>query len=401
MQPLGSAALLKAYHDRLTSPHDYDITVEVLTMNERVLSPAVLVDGQINLQRDADIRRTATLTLLDPDTSLGLDTGSPLQGALFADRLIRIRHHVEVDGYGVVSCTPFVGPISRLNRNGATIDLEVQDKTALAILGAPSFTVRKGDNAVAAIRSILATCTGEFRFRFPAGNRARLGRNYSVSWPDEASPWAVASRIARSIGLKLFYSCDGYATLRPVATSAVFEFGDRNLTSAVSGDSDFSNVINHARASYGDFVKTATAPSDHPLSPQRLARNGVPRYLPSLADVDAPNKPERPGGKRRKASKAQLKKYAVEMEKYEDQLASSASKAQAVADATLKSGLPLELNLAWSAVPAFHLDVDDPVRVTTPEGSTNLPFSEASIPLVSGDMSVGLLKKVSRPGRLR
>jgi hypothetical protein len=30
-----------------------------------------------------------------------------------------------------------------------------------------------------------------------------------------------------------------------------------------------------------------------------------------------------------------------------------------------------------------------------------LPFAEASIPLVSGDMSGGLLKKVSRPQRLR
>lgn len=402
MQPLGSAALVAAYHDRVRASHDYDVTVEVLTMDENPVAPARLIDGQVNIQRDADVRRTATLTLLDPDRALELDAGSPLAGALFADRMVRIRHFLDVPGFGTVVATPFVGPITKLNRNGATIDVECQDKTGLAILGCPPYTVAKGALAVDAIRSIMAARTGETRFRLPTGSRIRLNRAYSVGWPDEASPWAVCTQIAYASGLQMFYSGDGYLTVRARPTAAVFDFGPVNLTSAVAGDNDFSGVVNYARATAGDkIVKAAQAPSDHPLAPGRLGRNGVPRYLPSLAELTEPDKPTRPGSKHRKASKAQLKKYAQEMEKYRSEVTTQTALAQQTANALLAAGLPTSTSLTWSAVPVFHLDVDDPVRITTEGGSVILPFAEASIPLVSGDMSGGLLRKISRPGRLR
>jgi hypothetical protein len=402
MQPLGSAALVNAYHARITSSHDYDISVEVLTMEEQQVAAARLVDGQINILRDADVRRTATLTLLDPDRSLELDSDSPLEGALFADRMVRIRHYVDVPGFGIVAATPFVGPITKLNRNGATIDLECQDKTGLAILGCPPYTVAKGALVVDAIRNIMAARTGETRFRLPTGYRLRLTRAYSVGWPDEASPWAVCSAIARAAGLQLFYSSDGYLTLRPRPTGTTFVFNEVNLTSSVAGDNDFAGVVNYGRATAGDkIVKYAIAPTDHPLSPTRLGRNGVPRYLPSLAELDEPNKPNKPGSKHRKASKAQLKKYAVEMEKYDALVTTTTALAQRTSNALLAAGLPTNTDLTWSAVPVFHLDVDDPVRLTTEGGTLVLPFAEASIPLVSGDMSGGLLRRVSRPGRLR
>lgn len=402
MQPLGSEALLAAYHERITSSHDYTLLVDVLTMNQVPVGPARLVDGQINLQRDAEVRRTATLTLLDPDHGLELDSGSPHAGAVFADRMIRVRHAVEVPGFGTVVATPFVGPIVKLNRNGATIDLECQDKTGLAILGTKPYTVTKGMNAIGAIVAVMRDCTGERHFRIPTGSRILLNRNYSVSWPDESSPWAVVSRIAWASGLQVFYSCDGYLTVRPRPTQAVFEFGERNLTSAPSGDHDFSGVVNYARATAGDkIVKAAQAPSDHPLAPGNLGRNGVPRYLPALADLDAPDAPAKPGTKRRPASKAQKKKFAIAMEEYAAQVKSVSALAQATANSLLAAGLPMNANLAWSAIPVFHLDVDDPVLLSTGDGATILPFAEASIPLVSGDMTGGLRKVVSRPGRLR
>lgn len=402
MQALGSGALMAAYQDRVNSSHDYDITVEVLTMEEAPVSPARLVDGQINILRDADVRRTATLTLLDPDRSLELDADSPLSGALFADRMVRIRHFVDVPSFGTVMATPFVGPITKLNRNGATIDIECQDKTGLAILGCPPYTVAKGALATDAIRNILTARTGENRFRIPTGYRVRTTRAYSVGWPDEASPWAVCSQIAHASGLQLFYSSDGYATLRPKPTGAVFEFGDANLTASVAGDNDFAGVVNYGRATAGNkIVRAAIAPPDHPLAPGRLGRNGVPRYLPSLAELTEPDKPTRPGSKHRKASKAQLKKFAHEMEQYDAAVTSTEALAQRTANALLAAGLPTSTNLTWSAVPVFHLDVDDPVRLTTEGGTLVLPFAEASIPLVSGDMSGGLVRRVSRPGRLR
>lgn len=394
---------MAAYVERVSGSHDYTLAVDVLDMDENPVAPAKLVDGQISILRDADIRRTTSLTLLDPDHSLGLDAGTVYQGALFADRMVRVRHSVDVPSFGTVTCTPFVGPISRLNRNGATIDIEAQDKTALAILGARPYTVKKGTNAVDAIRAIMADRTGETRFRFPAATRIRLAKDYSVGWSDEASPWQACSRIAWAAGLRLFYSCDGYLTLRPRVTGEVFEFNSAtNLTSPVVGDYDFTGVINYARATAGDkIVKTAIAPPEHPLSPTNLGRNGVGRYLPSIAEVDSPpDAPTKPGTKRRKASKAQLNKYAEEMEKYTAQVKSVQARAQATADSLLAAGLPLTASLSFSAVPVFHLDSDDPVRVVTPEGSAVLPFAEASIPLVSGDMTVGTLRR-GRPSRIR
>lgn len=413
MQPLGSQALLKAYHNRLTSSHDYDLTVEILNMNEQPLSQAVLVDGQINIQRDAEIRRTGTLTLLDPDRGLGLDALALGQGALFANRMVRVKHYLDVPGFGTVVATPFVGPIADLNRNGSTIDIEVQDKTAFAILGNRPITAMKGENAVSAIVRIMQNRAGENQFRVPAGTKYRLERNYSVGWDDEASPWVVCSKIARAAGLQMLYSCDGYLTLRPRQTTPVFEFGagtsaattgiNANLTSTPAEDHDFSSTINHARATYGDYVKTATAPSSSPFGPRNpdFMRNGIPRFLPSLAEVDAPNKPNKPGSKRRKASKAQTKQYLREMEKYGDELKSSAAKAQATADALLKTGLSMDENITWSAVPAYHLDVDDVVRVTTTNGSVIIPLSEASIPLLPGEMSGGQHRVIAKPGRIR
>lgn len=402
MQPLGSTALLEAYHQRIVSSHDYELDVDVVKMDETVQGPAQLVDGQINIQTGADVRRTATFTFVDPDHALDLDADSILQGAMFADRMIRVRHTVSVPGFGDVTCTPFVGPITKVNRNGATLDVECQDKAGLALFGCPPLTVSKGANAIDAIRQIMSERTGEAHFRLPANTRFRLNRAYSVGWPDAASPWAVCNQIMHACGLQLFYSCDGYLTARPRLTHPVFEFGHANLTSAVAGDSDFTGVVNYARATAGDkIVKIAQAPADHPLAPARLGRNGVSRYLTSLANLSAPHEPTPPGSKRRKASKAQLGKFAIEMEKYAKLEKSVAAQAQATANSLLAAGLPMNLNLTWSAIPVFHLDVDDPVRLTTPDGSTVLPFSQGSIPLVSGDMSGGIVRRVSKPGRLR
>lgn len=407
MQRLGSPALMAAYHARLVEPHDYDLFVDVLDMNERVLASAELIEGQVSILPDADVRRTVTLRLLDPDHSLGLDAGSVYSAALFADRMVRVRHSVNVPGYGDVVATAFVGPVVRLNRNGSTIDIECHDKTALTVLGARPLVLQKGRYAVDAIREVMETRCGETRFRFPQGTRMRLRRNYSVGWSDEASPWAVCSRIAWAAGLRLFYSCDGYLTLAPRSTSAVFEFTEDTLTSTVSGDHDFSGVINYARAEAGDkIVRTATAPPEHPLSPQNLGRNGVSRYLPSIAEVDAPpDRPTKPGTKRRKASKAQLNKYAQELEKWTAEVTSVKARAQATADSLLAAGLPQTAALSFSAVPLFHLDVDDPIRVSTSEGVATLKFSEATIPLVplgpdDPGMTVGSRRR-GTPSRIR
>lgn len=409
MQALGPPELMAAYHERISGSHDYEITAQILDTEEHTIGPARVLDGQINILRDQTVHRTAQVTLHDPDRVLGLDGDSVFAGSAAANRLLRIRHTVEVPGFGEVTCTPFVGPFSRVNRNGVTIDVEAQDKTAFSINGTAPYTVHRGRNAIGAIRELLTERSGETRFRLPTGTRFRLRKPYSVSWADESSVWSRVQAIAHAAGMQAFYSCDGYVTVRPYSTTPVIEFGQDGVpsTSVPASDSDFTQIVNYARVEADKIVAVARADSDHPLSAESLGRNGVPRYMPSLAEIDGPgDRPQRPGtkvsGYRRPASKAEWSKYAQEMEDYNAAVRSARTKSNAMAASLLKNGLTQQVNLNWTCMPVFHLDYNDPIRLTTDEGSAILRLTQASIPLLptAEGMSIGLVKTVSRPGRL-
>lgn len=410
MQSLGSSELMAAYHVRIADSHDFKITADILDMEENVIGPARLIDGQINILADAVVHRTAQATLSDPDRSLGLDGGSVFAGSAAADRMLRIRHTVEVPGFGEVTCTPFVGPFTKVNRNGDTIDVEAQDKTGLCINGNAPYVVPRGMSAMLAIRDLMVNRCGETRFRLPSGVRFRLLRPYAVGWADESSVWVRVQQIANAAGMQAFYSTDGYLTVRPRPTNPVIEFGQDGVpsTTVPASESDFTQIVNYARTEADKIVAIARADETHPFSPESLGRNGVPRYLPALAETDGPGAaPQRPGttvdGIRRDASKAQWTKYSQEVEDYNAAVRQARTLANATSAALLKEGLTQQVNINWSAIPVFHLDYSDPIRLTTDEGSAVLRLTQASIPLrpsVEG-MSIGLVKPVSRPGRIR
>lgn len=364
---------LDAYRSRLQSPHDCDIEVDILTMSEKHVASVGhrLLDGQVNIQRDATVKRTATFSLFDPDNEIGFDSGSAFGGALFADRMVRATHSLEVPGVGVVRAIPFVGPVVKVARDGDVLNIEAQDKTLLAIEGRPPKTVKKGQNAVEAIREIMSERTGEARFRFPANNRKRLARSYSVGWKTEASPWAVCQKIARSIGMQLVYACDGALLLRDHPKAVAFDFADGGaLTGAPQTDYDLTNLRNYVRVT-GEKKKTnpadAEPPAKHALSPKSLGRNGVKRYLPLLVDDSG------------------IKKQRVAQRRANDELAAL---------------LPISITASFPAVPVFHLDYGDHVRVTSQYGDAVVPFVEASIPLgVGGDASFGTQRRVSQKRR--
>lgn len=383
MQPLGSKPLMDAYHAHVASDHDFTVAARVLRMDEKLAGHAVLTGGQINIQRDAMVRRTATFTFHDPDFALALDSASPFEGAIFADRMVQIRHTVDVPGFGAVTAVPFVGPIVKLSRDGDLLSVECQDKTMLAVRGTRPFRAKKHMNAVAAIQAILAQRTGEARFRFPKGVRARLSRTYNVGWSDEAAPWVVCQRIARrELGMQLFYSCDGYATLRKATSAPVFTFdAETNLTSLVTAGYDFSEAVNFARVEVGKVhVATDSLPATHQMSKEALGRNDVPRYLPVLDELSAPGRPKK------KAKPKELKRYRTRIRKLSRQ-------AEDRAEAIIDANKALTGDFKWNAVPVYHLDVDDPVALRTPAGGAHLPFSEASIPvLTEGDMACGRVK---------
>lgn len=404
MQSLGSPDLMAAYHAFIASDHKYDIRADILDMEENVVGPADLTDGQINVLSDAIVHRTAVANLSDPDRLLGLDGDSVFSGSSAANRMLRIRHTVNLPGYGAVTCTPFVGPFSKVNRSGDSIDVEAQDKTAISIYGTQPHTVEEGMNAITAIRELMEECSGETRFRLPSGVRFKLLKPYSVSWADESAVWVRVSQIARAAGMQALYSCDGYLTVRPAATAPALDFGVDGIpfTVAPASESDLTQIVNIARVEADKLVSTSRADELHPNSAESMGRNGVPWYRPTLAELDGPGDvPTRPGTLGRPSSKVEWEKYSNEVEDYQADVRSTRSQITATSRSLLKQGLTQHVNLQFSTLPVFHLDFNDPIRVTTDEGSTVLPFREASIPLRSGEMSVGLIKPVSVPGRMR
>jgi hypothetical protein len=402
VQPLGDRDLLDAYHAHITNDHDFTVEARVLTMNEALSGTAVLLGGQVNIQRDAAVRRTGSFTFLDPDHSLQLDSSTPFEAALFGDRMVQIRHKVEVPGFGVVTAIPFVGPVATLSRDGDVVSVECQDKSSLAIRGTRPYKVGKGMNAVRAIRAILEDRTGETRFRFPSGSRKRLPRAFNVGWADEASPWVICQRIANQVlGMQLFYSCDGYATLRYAPHDAVFTFdADRNLTSLVDAGYDFTDTVNYARVEVGKLaVRFDELPSTHMMSKEALGRNGVPRYLPASESLSAPKKPKL--GK--KPTAKERRQYQNQLQRYHRQVNNLTQQAKRRANSIIEANRTLSVDLSWSAVPVMHLDADDPVKVVTPDGSVTLRLAEASIPMLAeGDMTCGrqsVLQKTTRRSR--
>jgi hypothetical protein len=390
VQPLGlNSREYRDYLKLVTGSHNFTITADVLNLAMKPVGSIheTLLDGQINIQREGPVRRTCTLTFFDPDNRLQFDSDSPFTSTLFLDRMVRIRHVVRVPGVGTVSTTPFVGPVTAVSRDGEVLSVECQDKASLVARGRTPLTVKKGSNAVAAIRRIM-TATGERHFRLPDGSKRRLPKAYTVGWSDDASPWAVCEKIANYLNLKLGYSCDGYLTLRTLPAVSAVTFTERTLTAPIKTSFDATQVINTARVegtkkpkkppknSKSTKVKeekialTSTARGSHPLSPTRLGRNGANRYLPLLIQ----------GGE-----------YARQ------------SDARRQADRAVRDGLKAATSVASiSCVPLFHLDNDDLLRASTEAGVVAMRLSEGSIPLgVGGDMSIGQQRPVSVKRRWR
>lgn len=384
MMPLGlTRAQLRLYHDRLFSNHDFRVEVEVLHMDESVRGAldGEFIDGQVNLQaNDGGVSRTATFSLYDPNHALHLDPDSPFDMAVYFNRMIRVKHIIDVPGIPrPVRAVPFVGPITKISREGSVLTVEAQDKAVLAIEGRPPMKRKKGHNAVDAIKDFMRAA-GERRFRFEvpeARRKRRLPKAYSIGWTTEASPWAVCQQIARGVlGLQLVYACDGALLLRPLPGSPEVWHHLTDTTGQVKVDYDASTVRNHVRVQgqipakpkkkikAKKFTETATARKGHPMAPASLGRNGSHRYLPLLV---ADNSIKTHKDARQRAAR------------------------------DLAANLPLQVAAAWSGLPFFHLDTGDQIGVTTPDGTFRTPLREASLPLgLGGNASVGAQRRVSK-----
>lgn len=343
-----------------------------------------LLDGQVNLDLDAEVTRQATLTLDDPDHSLHLDSTAPAQGAMFADRMVGITYGVYVDDLAQwVNVPVFVGPVVSLSRDGDSVELSCLGKEHLSQGQCwRGLAFKKGANTLDTIRTILRTRGGETSFDFPtAGDLTKKRLKDGLSLSRMSVPWVEAQKLARSINAQLFYDGRGRCVLRGRGTADAWTFEDGDGGTVLTPpDVSFTldGLVNAVYVKGGKpkgaqqaVRATAVAPRSHPLSPYRLGRT------------------VRLGGKN-----VVVPRYLV-AEEENDKLRSRKT-ANARAKQVLRQALEQGVDVQFDALPVPHLDLGDVVRLKTSEASIPFTFRKASLPLThSGVMSVGHVRRVT------
>lgn len=375
-----SASSLRSLNSYMTSSHDLRVVVQILDLNHKFISDVTphFIDGQVNIDRSAEIVRSLTVSFFDPLHRMGLDAYSPSDGALFVDRMLAVYYIISPPGSDTEWVIPvFTGPITKLDRDWTTVSVECQGKEVLSL--SPSWvakTYKKGALKVSVIKDLLQL-TGETKFTLPTGTTSRTTTAIAVS--NESKPWELAKNLAAGMGYQLFYNGRGVATMRPWPRTPSWTYYDEGTGASVMTKPqvgyDVSKLIN-AVIVQGVVVKGKKkspliykkyAPKSHPLNPYALGRNGVGRFLFTTIKDDNIN---------------------------------SVAEADAVASDTLERGLIEAVTASFDAYPIPHLEEGDVYRLDTGEFATTARLNQMAIPLSAGGKStIGYLRNVSRPNK--
>lgn len=389
---------LRAFHRTLAASHSIRVRVYVLDMTHDRMANLTdeLIDGQVNVDADGEPTRSATVNFYDRRRTMDFDSDSPANGALFANRMLRITYGVKVDEIADwVDVPVFTGPVTKLDRSDHIVTVEAQGKEVLALGAAwQPMTIKKGVTKIDAIRRVMRERGGEHRFDLPD-----LGSKLpkAVSLGRESVPWHVAQKIARSLNRQLFYDGRGVLRLRRHPEHAAFTFrdGQRGTVTAAPQVSFSMDEVRNAIWVKGGVPKTTkkeqaqptdkadnkekekergvrhfeTAGRAHPLSPWRLGRPDAPRFLLEVIDNDS-----------------------IRTEK----------EAREVAKRVLRHKLHQLVEVTFDSLPVPHLEEGDLVRVDTGTYGGDMPLRQFSLPLRHSELqSVGYLRHVSVKRRRR
>lgn len=386
MIPLGlDTADQRAYLQTVVGSHSMRTLVQLTNMDGDRLGDltGMLIDGQVDVNHDSSPTRTCSLSLIDVHNRLTFDSDAPDEGAIYMDRMVRVHRGALVPGVGWVDVPVFLGPVTKMDRDGDVVNIEAGGKELLA-QGAiwKPMTIRRGHRKTWAAQHILAQGAGETRFSFPESN-LKMPHNLSLS--RESTPWAAASAIANGMNRHLFYDGRGVCWMRPRGTNVVWTFRDGDGGSVTStpqisySTEDLRNIVwvkgGVPTGKKQAISVTATAPRSHPLSPWRLGRHLrdgtlVPRWL---------------------------------LETVENTTLRTAAEAREVARNRVEASLLESVDVSFDSLPLPFFDPLDLARLDTTGAGMVFRIRSFSIPLGATEgMSVGANKRVSvRPRRAR
>jgi hypothetical protein len=231
-----------------------------------------------------------------------------------------------------------------------------------------SKTYKKGSKKTNVIKDLLRNMGGEVYYTIPDLSPT-LTKDWTIT--KDTSVWKAAKALANGMGYQLFYNGSGRCIMRIQPTSSLYNFSDRGaLLTSPQPKYNIANAVNAVEV-IGGVPKGAKthvywrviAPSTHPLSPQKLGRAGVPRYLTlSISDDN-------------------LKTVAQCRDR---------------AQAELAAALVEAVDVAFDALPIPHLEEGDYCTVKNDNWSSAFRYNKATIPLTVASSSVGYLKSVYR-----
>jgi hypothetical protein len=356
----------------LAGNHSVNIRVVLTDNNGNELSEVSnrILAGQVDIDATQPVSRRLLLTLFDPARSLSFDSDSPEDGALWHDRMLKVLYEVNgplLDDW--VSIPVFHGGISKMSRDDVSVSVEAEGKEAFGLdtVAWKPWTFKKGSVRTLVIKATGQLFMGETKFTLPETS-GRTPKNYSLG--KETHPWEFMKSLSRAEGCNLFYDGRGVCVLRPRTNRPAFTFteGDGGMVLSkpkVSFSSDNLKNVVWVKGAIPAGGKTPVewtevAPINHPMSPTRLGRNGVPRYMLEAITEDSIR---------------------------------TVGEARVTAATTLIDRLMQQVDVRFEAMPNPLLEEYDVVRIETDEFSANFLLATFTIPLVVGDsMTIGYTK---------
>lgn len=359
-------------NDLLTRAHTLRVSVSLMDLDHRHLKNLSdrFIDGQVSVDADAAITRALDLTLFDPQGRIDIDPNSPGRASVFIADMIRTTIIIgEPDGSAYYSIPVFTGPIESVDRDDVFLKVKCLGKESLSLTNLWRGKVfKKGQRKMYVIEVIARTLMGETKMTL-GNNKSKLPNNQKLS--RSSAPFTVIRALAKTMDLRVFYDGRGIMQVRRRQKHPVITFNEKWLTDEPVASYDLKNTINAVDV-IGRKPKKAKKPlrfraiakRTHPLSPWRLGRGNVPRYL---------------------------------WTEIRDDSFSSKAECKSVAKRNLKLGLMASTTIKFSGIPFPQMEEGDPIRVDSEKVHNKAVMRQFTIPLTAGDdASYGYLRR-SRP----
>lgn len=379
MIPLGlTASEQRAFHRALTDSHDIDVRITLLDLEEHYIGDLSgwLLGGQVIGDMNAEVTRSAQVTILDPGGRSGIDPDMP-ERAVRHDRMLSISYGVWVDELGRWVRVPvFRGPISRASRDGDVLEVEALGKEHLLRTdGGIVHNYAAGLTRTGVIEDI-AKKMGERRMVIPSWAARTSKRSIIVNLGWQSHPWSWMQAAARSMRGQLFYDGSGTLRLRQAPTRTLWWIQESHLMTEPKVTVDDADLVNTVwvkgqppEGKKEVIEARATLPAWHANSPERLGRNGAKRYLVEEIDDDA----IRTKADAEKAAARRVKELMIE-----------------------------SFQVECDVLPIPHMDLGDPMHLSWDDTPGVFRLEKFTLGLTADEpMSLGYHRETRRRGKAR